>query len=160
MTHDVLTAYFAGEKRESIVFIALGIVAIAAAMTLWRGAGAFRGAAWPLAIVAVIQIVVGASIFFRTDAQVASLTTQLENDRDAFHHDESARMDKVMASFRLYKAIEIALLAAGVLLVVMTRPPAIAAGVGLGLLLQASVMLAADVVAEHRGAVYVAAMRQ
>lgn len=159
MTQETLVAYFAGEKRESLLFIAAGAVAIVIAIVLWRGAGAFRGAAWPLIIVALIQIVVGGSIFLRTDGQVLALSAQLESDPSSFKTDERARMERVMSGFRMYKMIEIALLLTGVGLLVATRPPSIAAGVGLGLLLQASVMLAADVVAEHRARVYMQAMR-
>lgn len=160
MTREILVTYFSGEKRESVAFMAIAVVAIAAALVLWRGSGPFRGAAWPLVIVAVIQLVVGGTIYFRTDGQVESLIQRLDGDPSAMQRDESARMEKVMTSFRLYKMIEVALILVAIGLLIFTRPPAIAAGVGLGLLLQASVMLTADIVAEHRGATYVAALRR
>jgi len=158
MQHALVT-YFVGEKRWSLVFVALGVAAQAAAFAVWRGAGPFRGAALPLAGVALIELAVGGTVFLRTDAQVAQLEDQLRREPGAFHAAETARMTGIMRSFTVIKTVEIALLGVAVALLLACRPPAFAAGVGLGLLLQAGVTLAADVVAEHRGRIYLEAVK-
>jgi hypothetical protein len=150
--------YFAAEKRESLLFIAIGVIAFAIGIMIWRGAGAFRGAAYPLIAVAVIQLIVGTTVWFRTDRQVATLSGQLASDPQTYRTEEVARMVRVMSSFQLYKIIEIALIVTAIVLVVIFRPPSLLLGVGLGLLVQASLMLPADIVAEHRGQIYLDAV--
>jgi hypothetical protein len=72
--------------------------------------------AWPLAAVAAIQLAVGGTVLLRTDRQVAALEARLAADPAGFRDLEAARMERVMAGFRLYKTVEIALLAAGIAL--------------------------------------------
>jgi hypothetical protein len=103
-------------------------------------------------------------VWQRTDAQVAALSARYASDRAGFQRAEAARMAAVNRNFRLYKAIEIALLAAGVALVVVNhRRTGIAEGrgafwraFGVGLALQAALMLTLDLFAEARGTAYAA----
>jgi hypothetical protein len=150
--------YFAAERRESLLFISIGVVAVAAGWTLFRGQSAFRAAAYPLIAIATVQIVVGLAVYMRTDGQVAALSTQLASTPIDFRTDETARMVRVMASLKLYKVIEIVLILAAVTMIGAFRTPSAAFAIGSGLLLQASVMLVADIVAEHRGQLYLDAV--
>ena len=143
--------YFAAEKQESLLFAAAGVVALAAAALLLRGGGPYRAMAWPLAAVAVIQLAVGGSVFLRTDRQVAALEARLAADPAGFRAEEAARMDRVMAGFRLYKAVEIALLAAGIGLALAFPRREGWYAAGIGLLAQASLILVLDLFAEKRG---------
>lgn len=146
-----LLAYFGAEKAESAVFVALGGAALVASALLVRGGGPYRAMAFPLVAIAFIQLGVGGAVWLRTDRQVAALGAQLEAAPAAFRAEETARMEKVMASFRLYKAIEIALLAAGIgLCLAFPRREAIYAA-GIGLIVQPAAMLVADLIAEARG---------
>lgn len=156
---ETLLHYCAAEKRESLLFIVIGAAALLAGIILWRSSSAFAGAAYPLIAIAIIQIVVGSTVYFRTDGQVATLSAQLASDPHAFRAEELARMDKVMRSFRLYKILEIAFIVGAIILILAFRAPSIGAGIGLGLLLQASVMLTADIVAEHRADLYIEGVR-
>jgi hypothetical protein len=67
-------------------------------------------------------------------------------------------MNTVMKNFSIYKIIEIALLAVGVLLIVFLQRHDAAAGVGAGLVLQAAFMLCLDMFAEARGQDYLQAL--
>jgi hypothetical protein len=156
---DALVTYFTGEKRAGVFFLVLALAALAAAVALWRGAGPFRGAALPLAAVALGQLAVGGTLVARTDRQMAALAAQLESDPRAFQADETARMDRIMTSFRWIVAVEVVLLCAAVALLLSFHAPSLAAGIGLGLLLQASATLAFDVVAVHRNRTYQDAVR-
>ncbi len=155
-----LSPYFGAERNEAIVFVAVGVLAIVLAAALWWRQPRWRGAAGPLVAIALIQIVVGAAVALRTDAQVTVLAEQLVVDRAAFKRAEGARMAAVNRNFRLYKAIEIGLLAAGLALAATSRraktPPRreFWRAFGAGLALQAGFMLTLDFFAEERAAVY------
>lgn len=153
-TYEIMTRYFAAEKSESLLFIGVGIGALLLAGVLWRGTGAFRGMAIPLAAVALIQLTVGTSVYRRTDGQVAGLARQLTHAPQAFKQSEITRMRRVMTSFQWYKALEVGLILLGLASAGLRRPPSLAFGIGVGLVLQAGLMLALDFPAEHRGQEY------
>jgi small-conductance mechanosensitive channel len=157
MTKSMI-GYFTAEKQESLLFIAVGLIAVAVGLWLWMNGHRLRSMAFPLIAVAAIQIVVGSSVYLRTDAQVATLSAQLETTADAARAAEDVRMAKVMKNFGLYKIIEIALLTIGVLLVLFLRQSDLAVGIGAGLILQSSFMLALDMFAELRAEEYIAAL--
>jgi 3-dehydroquinate synthetase len=116
--------------------------------------------AYPLIAVALIQLVVGGTVAFRTDAQVATLVQQLSTAPAAFQTAEVPRMEAVMRNFELYKAIELVLLLAGVALTYAFRRKELVYGIGVGLVVQASLMLVLDLFAEKRGDEYLAALRE
>jgi hypothetical protein len=151
---EPLLSYFAAEKSEALLFMAVGVAAVAVSAWLLAGRNAYRGMAYPLLVIAAIQLVVGATVYFRTDRQVATLQAQLQQVPAAFRVEETARMTKVMANFRVYKWIEIALLATGLALAFARRRQPLWHAVGLGLLLQSALMLVADLIAEARAVEY------
>jgi 4-amino-4-deoxy-L-arabinose transferase-like glycosyltransferase len=72
-----MTNYFVGEKQESVLFMLVALMAMGLAVWLWTNGHRLRFMALPLVVVALMQLVVGVTIFARTDAQVAKLSTQL-----------------------------------------------------------------------------------
>lgn len=156
---EQMVRYFAEEKAESWLFILVGVVALGASVWLLRTGSSYRGMAYPLIAVGLIQIVVGGSVAFRTDAQVAALTAQLASSPSAFQLAEVPRMEVVMRNFTLYKGIEIALLLVGVALTYAFRQKELVYGIGVGLVMQASLMLVLDLFAERRGDEYLSAIR-
>jgi membrane protein YdbS with pleckstrin-like domain len=72
-----MTNYFVGEKQESVLFMLAALMAMGLAVWLWTNGHRLRFMALPLVVVALMQLVVGVTIFARTDAQVAKLSTQL-----------------------------------------------------------------------------------
>jgi hypothetical protein len=155
---QVLADYFAAEKLERWFFLGVGLAASAASAWLWSTGSGFKGMGIPLVLVGLIQVVVGASVGFRTDAQVAGLTAQLERDPAGLAAAERPRMEKVMANFTLYKVVELAVLLGGVALTVLLRRSELAYFAGVGCVLQGSLMLVLDLFAEHRGAAYLQAL--
>jgi hypothetical protein len=156
---EQMVRYFSEEKAESWLFILVGVVALGASVWLLRTGSSYRGMAYPLIAVGLIQIVVGGSVAFRTDAQVAALTAQLASSPSAFQLAEVPRMEVVMRNFALYKGIEIALLLVGVALTYAFRQKELVYGIGVGLVMQASLMLVLDLFAERRGDEYLSAIR-
>ena len=64
-------------------------------------------------------------------------------------------MNKVMRSFHLYKVVEIAILAAGIVMTFAFRSRDGLYAAGIGCILQGALMLVFDLFAEHRAQVYI-----
>jgi hypothetical protein len=158
---DFAKSYFNAEKAESLVFFAIGIAAIAAAVWFFffKNDALLLGAAWPLAIVALIQIAVGANIYVRSPKDLARVEQFLANDTGKIPSEEIPRMDQVMKQFVVLRWAEISLLLAGIVLAFVSKND-FWRGVGYGLAVQAGLMLVADYFAEARGHVYVAALKK
>jgi len=69
-------------------------------------------------------------------------------------------MEKVRRSFALYKAVEIVLLVLGVAGYFLLRDRQTLLAVSLGLMIQSALMLALDLVAEHRADAYMEHIRR
>ena len=158
-------AYFNAEKQESLLFIIIGIAAIVAALLLFfyfkQGWG--KGAAWPLLLVGLIQCVVGFSVSSRSDEQRKDIVYKMDMNTDALQKVEVPRMETVMKNFVIYRYTEIALLLIGVAAFLLYRNQPEKAwwmGIGVGLALQAALMLLADGFAERRGAKYLNGMKE
>lgn len=158
--HAAIITYFTAEKRESLLFLMAGAAAIAASVYLWATASPHRAMAWPLSAIALIQIVVGWTVWSRTDGQMKDLHTLLNQDKAAYAAAEVPRMETVRKSFRVYKAIEIALLVAGLAGAFLFRDRVAWHAVSVGLALQAGLMLVFDLYAEGRAEVYVEQIRR
>jgi hypothetical protein len=154
---DFIKTYFSAEKSESLLFIAMGIVAIAfSAFAIWKWNESFyKGIAIPLIAIGLIQIVVGGTVYFRTDKQVSDLEKLFQTNPSEFKNQEIPRMEIVMKNFNLYKKIEIAFILIGLLLIVFAPAREFWLGIGVGMLLQGAVMLSLDIFAERRGITYI-----
>lgn len=149
-----LIPYFTAEKQEALLFMAVGIAAIGLTLWLLKTGSRYRAAGFPLVAIAAIQITVGSTVYFRTDNQVAELTTQFEKDVATFQADEVKRMQIVIDNFVIYRYIEIVLLFIGLLITIFLREKQNWHATGLGLTAQSGIMLALDYFAEARAAEY------
>ncbi len=159
---DFIKTYFTAEKNESLLFILMGVAAIAfSAYALLKWSEPYyKGLAIPLILIGIIQIIVGGSVYFRTDKQTADLEKLYQISTSNFKTQETPRMDTVMKNFSLYKKIEIAFVLIGILLIVFAPSREFWLGVGVGMLLQGAVMLTLDIFAEKRGTVYIEVIRK
>lgn len=155
---DAIRIYFNGEQQESLLFIAVGLLAIALSARLWLTRHRLRAMAYPLVVIALIQLVVGASVYLRTDAQVARLSAQAQAAPAVFKAEETRRMQLVLRNFHLYEGIEIALLTLGVLGLLLRGSNPTARGVALGLILQPALMFGLDLAAQARADLYLRAL--
>lgn len=153
-----MTEYFTAEKQESLLFMLVGAFAIAVAIWLWLNGHRLKSIAYPLIAIALIQLVVGSSVYLRTDNQLAQLRDKLVTAPAATTQAELTRMNVVMQGFSLYKTIEIALLIVGAGLLALMQRSDFAAGIGAGLVVQSAFMLCLDMFAEARGQDYVKAL--
>ena len=153
-----MSSYFSGEKQESLIFMAVGLVAIGISVWLWMNGHRLKSMAYPLVAIALMQIAVGASVYLRTDAQLSTLSAQLSENPSALKAEETTRMQTVMKNFSIYKAVEMVLLIVGVGMIAFLQRHDMAAGIGVGLVLQAAFTLTLDIFAEARGADYLSAI--
>lgn len=150
--------YFGAEKFESAFFLAAGLAGIILGAYLFFTGSSYRTAAYPLIAVALIQIVVGASVYWRTDAQVRDLISKYESNPAGYASEENVRMGVVNRNFEIYKGIEIFLLLTGILLTYFFRQRMNFYAAGIGLISEASLMLVLDLIAEKRAWDYLEAI--
>lgn len=153
---EFIKQYFSAEKSESFLAIIVGALLLSFsiyALVKW-GDAFYKGFAVPVVLVALIQIVVGSVVYFRTDKQVKQLTERLKISPAEFAQEESKRMTVVMKNFNTYKWIEVAFVVSGLLLILFFKNKEFVLGIGVGLLLQGSLILSADIFAERRGNMY------
>ena len=154
--------YFTGEKQESLLFLIVGVVAILLAVVFWffikSNPSFFKGAAIPLLAIGLIQMVVGYSVYSRTDKQKANIAYNIGMEPVAYvKQTEMPRMKAVMKNFVIYRWVEITFIITGLVLIFLFRSnpdKSFWYGFGIALAIQAVIMLGADYFAEKRGKVY------
>lgn len=164
-TKTDIEKYFMAEKSESLVFIIIGIVAIILALLFFflLKTNFYKGIAVPFVLVALIQLTVGYTVYKRSDADRKQNVYAYDlNPRD-LRIREIPRMEKVNKNFVLYRWVEIALTIAGIVLIFLYRSnpdKSFWYGVGLGLAIQAVIMLGMDYFAEARAKAYTNGLKE
>jgi hypothetical protein len=153
--------YFKAEKAESLLFMGVGAVAILIALYFLFGIkqSAFTGAAISLTLIALLQLVVGTTVYFRSDKDITRVETMMQQNPKQIETEELPRMNVVMKNFIFYRYIEIAFMIISLILIFMyrnTSPATFWYGFAWGLFIQSAFMLALDYFAERRGHDYLA----
>ena len=156
--HNAMTIYFDGEKYAGLLLAAVAAVIIAIAVMLYRAGADLRTFAVALSILALMEIALGVGLYVRTGPQVNRLAAQLDSDAAGFHAAESERMRRVQRNFVIVEAVELAVIIVAALSAFVLRGRPGVNGVMLGLLLHAAFLLSFDILAERRGAAYLAAI--
>ena len=157
---DAMHAYFTGEKWAGITLAIVGLCALVWVFLIRRGIGVdFRGMVWPLGVIGLLQVAIGVGLAAKTPSQLAGLESKFNADAPAFYSAETERMTRVQRNFVIIEIVEIVLLLAGIGMAFTQKPNPLLWGIGLGIVLQAGVMLVFDLMAEQRGSVYVDALR-
>ncbi len=155
--------YFIAEKQESLLLLIVGIVALVLAVVFWffikSNPNFFKGAAIPLLAIGFIQIVVGYSVYSRTDKQKANIAYNIGMEPVAYvKQTEQPRMKRVMKNFIIYRWVKIAFIITGLVLIFLYRSnpdKTFWYAFGVALAIQAVIMLGSDYFAEQRGKKYV-----
>jgi drug/metabolite transporter (DMT)-like permease len=151
--------YFVAEKQESLLFVIIGIAVIVIAfigLFYWK-TQFWKGASIPLLLIAVIQIIVGYTVYARSDQQRTNIVYAFDMDPSKLQNEELPRMKEVNKNFVIYRWIEIILSAAGIALALVYKSnpdKQFIVGIGVALALQAIIMLSADFIAEKRAVDY------
>lgn len=158
--------YFVEEKQESLIFIGLGVVAIIIAISLlfFNKYNLWRGFAIPLVIIGLIQLVVGFTVFNRSDSDRIRVIYALDMNPSELKSVEAPRMETVMKNFVIYRFVEFFLILFSIVLVFFYKNYVLQTncfsgkafwfGFGIALFIQSVVMLSADYFAEKRGKMY------
>lgn len=151
--------YFTAEKQESLLFIIVGTLAIGAAIAFYffiRSAF-FKGAAIPFLLIGLLQLVVGFTVYHRSDEDRIRNVYAYDMNPGELKEKELPRMAKVNRNFVIYRWVELALLVTGMILSMMygqNPGRSFWYGFGIALILQAGITLTADYFAEKRGLEY------
>lgn len=150
----MLETYFNSERTGGLLFTIVGILAIGAAIWGWRHGPFWRGAAWPLAAVALIQISVGITYWLRSPDDFQRVQHIVTQEQERIAVEEVPRMQAVLKSYAISLRIETALVAAGLALLIFATRGSAGQGAGLGLAVQAGLVLLLDSLAERRAHTY------
>jgi hypothetical protein len=150
--------YLDAERTESKLFVGMGALAIGGGATALAASDRdfLRGASLPLTGVGLIQLVVGGTVWWRTEEHKAQLRGLILSDPARYVSEETARMKVVNDNFVIYRWTEIGLLGAGLATAGTGRAvdKDFVTGLGVGLAFQSAVMLTLDYFAEQRGHEY------
>lgn len=155
---DVLMTYFNGEKNGGLLLIGVGSLGIAAAVLFFQARWGLRPFAVTLGVLALAELALGVGLYLRTDPQVNDLTARLRSEPERFYSTEGARMVRVQRNFVVIEYVELAVIIASALIAVGQKNRQGVMGVALGFLINGAFLLAFDLLAERRGAVYLAAI--
>lgn len=154
--------YFNGEKAESYIFIIIGVVALAMALYFIFGlkTSFWKGVAIPFIIVALLEFIVGYTIATRSPKDITRVETFIRKEPQSIKTFEIPRMEKVMRNFLFFRYAEIALIILGIALMYSSMNDTFWRGIGLGLFIQASIILCLDFFAERRGHYYMEYLKE
>ena len=151
--------YFIAEKQESLLFVIIGAVAIIIALIglfYWK-TQFWKGASIPLILIALIQIIIGYTVYARSDKQRTDIVYAFDMDPSKLQNEELPRMQEVNKNFVTYRWTEIILIIAGIVLAVVYKSNSdkqFIVGIGIALTIEATLMLGADFIAEKRVVIY------
>jgi hypothetical protein len=148
--------YFNAEKAESLVFLSMGIISLLlSAYFLFKiKQPFFNGTSYVFIALALIQITVGATIYFRSPKDIVRVNTILKEAPHKIQTEELPRMKTVLKTFQLYFYFEAFLLLVGLFLHFYFTKNFLLSGIGFGLIIQCTFMLIADYFANSRGKIY------
>ena len=154
--------YFLAEKQAAVWILIVGVIAVILSLIFWffikNNPSFFKGAAIPLMVLGLLQMVVGYSVYSRTDKQKADIAYKIGMEPVSFvKSTELPRMQKVMKRFEILKWAEIVLFITALVLIFLFRSnPAKAFwfGFGVTLAIQITILFSLDFFAEKRGAIY------
>ena len=154
--------YFNGEKGESYIFILIGVIALAMALYFFFAlkTSFWKGVALPFIIVALLEFVVGYTIVTRSPKDIARVEIFIQKEPQSIKTLEIPRMEKVLNNFVMYRYVEIALIILGIILMYSSMNDTFWRGIGLGLFIQASIVLSLDFFAERRGHIYIVYLQE
>ena len=153
-----INEYFSGEKLQCSIGIAIGAISIVLALyfLLHIKTELFKGIAWPLLLISALLLTICISVVLRTPRDIERVSRFVNNAPEKIQTEEIPRMEKVMTSFKIIKAVEIVLLIAGgiMILVGFSKGYPFITGIGAGLAIQSALMFGFDYFAHERAKEY------
>lgn len=157
--NEALTSYFGGEKNAGLVLAVIGALMLVAAIVFFPSKYELRAFAITLGVWSLLELGIGVGLLLKTGGQVAALEAQLAADRTTMIATERPRMVKVQRNFVFLEAAWVALIVIAAVVAWRFKQALTPSGVALGFLINASVLLVFDIVAERRGSVWLEALK-
>jgi hypothetical protein len=159
---EFIKSYFTAEKAASFLFMGVGVTAVLFSLYCWLTLkkSFYMGMAYPLVLIGLIEIAVGVTIYWRSPKDIERVENFLTLEPERVLREEIPRMEAVMRSFVTFRYVELLSISIGILAMFYISNSDLVKGIGVGLFMQASVMLAADYFAERRGEQYLEQLRQ
>jgi hypothetical protein len=147
--------YFTGETAQCMVGIFIAVISVGVAFYfLHVGKPLLKGIAYPLILISLLLLIICAGVVWRTPSDIKRVSGFYQAAPEKIKTDEIPRMEKVMTSFKMIKRVEMVLGVAGILMFIFFRKNDLMMGIGIGLTVEAVIMLSFDLVAEDRGKIY------
>lgn len=171
LTKTDIEQYFIAEKNAGLFLLVAGIVAVAIAISLFvflKG-NVYKGLAWPLIVLGLLQAIMGYSVYSGSDNRRIDNIYAFDMNPRKLTTAELPRMRKVVKGITVCLVLEVFALIAGIILVWANRQffsgmrspsGTIWLGVGLSLVLEAMLMIAADFAAYKRNVKYSGQLEQ
>ena len=158
---DQLLLYFKGEKTESAIILFVSFIFfISGLYFFFKVNEAFlEGFGTVLVIIGLIGLLVGGTVFFRTDKQVTNLVHLLDKNKAEFVQQELKRMESVVSSFIYYKYVYYISIISSFVLLLFFSKSSLLKGIGIGLLAFALIGFLIDHFAEKRANIYLNAIK-
>ena len=159
---ETIYTYFLAEKFEAYWILVVGMIMLSLSIYfILKNSTYFKFMAIPVFILSIVELVVGGTVYFRTDKQIKDLTSVYENSKKDFVETEMIRMNVVMKSFKTYKIIEISFILFSFFALFYSVPNEVnwLNGLAIGLGIQSVFFLIIDFFAEPRGAIYLEAIQ-
>ena len=153
---ETIAQYFRAERAESVLFILVG--ALGLLLSWWFVVSLkrpfFTGMAISITAVALLQLIVGTTVFVRSPQDTARVTGLVQSDRPRLQSEEVPRMRVVMRNFKIYLGAEVGLLVLGLVVLAIGSAGSIWSGAAAGLAGQALFTMVLDLTAMRRGGKY------
>ena len=148
--------YFSAEKSGALLKFIFASAALLVSLYFFKTHEHAKGFTYVAAFIFLTQLVVGGTIFFRTDNQVVSLFAGLDTNSASTLSSEIKRMTQVSADFATYRAMQIFFIGLGAALFwlgrVRQRPQIFGAGIGFASL--GGMLFFMDLIASKRADTY------
>lgn len=151
-----MRSYFEQEKTAALIGMGGAVVAGGTGGYLVTQGDMAKGIGFSLIGVGAIGLLVGGSVYLRTDIQLEKLEKQLETNPGDYKKFEGARMQRVVTQFTVLKIAELSILAGGIATTIVgaTQRTDLTTGIGIGLGIDALLLLLFDYFADVRATTY------
>ncbi|MFT3948855.1 MAG: hypothetical protein QM763_17965 [Agriterribacter sp.] len=169
LTKTDIEQYFLSEKTAGLILMIAGAVAIIAAVSflVFVKTSTYKGIAIPLILLGIAQLVMGYAPYNKSDKQRIDNVYAFDMNPGKLKTEEIPRMQKMLSSVKRFLCIELAVLAAGIILILVNRhdagntsSKAFWMGAGIALAIQSFIFFSVDLFVLKNAKQYSAALEQ